>query len=362
MRKYIISFCILVSVSQPLVANTKQQLMRTLDEIHKKQQQFDNTQQSKNTALQAIQSIEKKIATAQKQVKQLRMQGKKQIFRATEIQDLLFQSKQKIALHIDQILDITLLMYIQQQKSPLRLLFNSDDTQDWQRNLEYLKYFQKYQLQQLTKFNNLSAQNRALSNEQVKAKKLSTLQQTNLKRSLLTLNQQLKERKSLLATLSNRQLETSKQLKQLHAFVNKFDSASVQKLTRKANPSLHKFRGKIPWPMNNKAIISTDMHGKGIYIYSKLQQPVVAVADATVLYADWVKNLGLMVVLDHGSGFLSVYAHNGTVNVAAGDTVKVGKKIATVGDTGGKAKPVLYFELYKKNQNITLRKWMKPIT
>ena len=72
---------------------------------------------------------------------------------------------------------------------------------------------------------------------------------------------------------------------------------------------------------------------------------VKAVADGTVVYADWMTGYGIILIIDHGNGYMSLYAHNDGLLKDAGDAVKRGDSVASVGTSGGQDSPALYFEL-----------------
>ncbi len=73
--------------------------------------------------------------------------------------------------------------------------------------------------------------------------------------------------------------------------------------------------------------------------------PVTAVADGTVVFSEWMTGYGLILILDHGNGYMSLYAHNDSLLKDSGDRVKRGDAVARVGTSGGQGQAALYFEL-----------------
>ena len=84
---------------------------------------------------------------------------------------------------------------------------------------------------------------------------------------------------------------------------------------------------------------------KGLFIRADAGAPVHAVAAGQVVFADWLRGFGNLLILDHGEGFLSVYANNETLLRSVGDAVSADEVIASVGNTGGNAQSGLYFEM-----------------
>lgn len=131
-----------------------------------------------------------------------------------------------------------------------------------------------------------------------------------------------------------------------------------------------RLRGKLPWPASG-ALASTfgrqehpRFHtvtfNRGIEISAPQGREIVAVADGSVIYADWFKGYGRLVILDHGSGYFTLYAHASDLMVKSGDSVGGGQAIARVGDSGSLEGPQLYFELRHKGKPQDPLVWLAP--
>jgi septal ring factor EnvC (AmiA/AmiB activator) len=86
---------------------------------------------------------------------------------------------------------------------------------------------------------------------------------------------------------------------------------------------------------------------------------VKTVADGTVVYAEWMTGYGLLLIIDHGNGYMSLYAHNDALLKDVGAAVKRGDAVATVGSSGGHGRPALYFELRRNGQPVNPRTWLR---
>ena len=98
---------------------------------------------------------------------------------------------------------------------------------------------------------------------------------------------------------------------------------------------------------------------QGLLIGGAAGAPVHAVRDGRVAYADWLKGYGLLLILDHGGGWMSLYAFNDTLLKSTGDEVHSGEAIATVGSSGGQGRPALYFELRRDGQPADPATWLR---
>lgn len=114
------------------------------------------------------------------------------------------------------------------------------------------------------------------------------------------------------------------------------------------------------WPTKGKIIQGFTPQTKGIDIEGKLGQPVMAAADGKVVYAgDGVRGLGKLMIVDHGNGFITAYAHNDSLLLKTGDTAKRGARIATLGQSDATS-PRLHFEVRRQGTPVDPLRYLPP--
>jgi septal ring factor EnvC (AmiA/AmiB activator) len=86
---------------------------------------------------------------------------------------------------------------------------------------------------------------------------------------------------------------------------------------------------------------------------------VKAISTGKVIFADWFKNLGLLIIIEHGNGYMSLYGHNQSLNKKQGDWVLPGEPVALVGDSGGQTSSGLYFEIRHRGKPVNPVKWCR---
>ncbi|QVM91791.1 murein hydrolase activator EnvC [Pseudomonas entomophila] len=126
-------------------------------------------------------------------------------------------------------------------------------------------------------------------------------------------------------------------------------------------------RGKLPWPVNGRLLArfgdarGGDARAKwdGVMIGASAGTQVRAVHGGRVVFADWLRGAGLLVILDHGNGYLSLYGHNQSLLKSAGDIVKAGEAISTVGDSGGQDSAGLYFAIRQQGRPSDPAQWCR---
>jgi septal ring factor EnvC (AmiA/AmiB activator) len=124
-------------------------------------------------------------------------------------------------------------------------------------------------------------------------------------------------------------------------------------------------KGKLPWPVDGRLLArfgetrGDDARTKwdGVMISAPAGSQVHAVHGGRVVFADWLRGAGLLVILDHGNGFLSLYGHNQSLLKDAGDIVKAGEAISTVGNSGGQETPALYFAIRQQGRPSDPAQW-----
>ena len=126
-----------------------------------------------------------------------------------------------------------------------------------------------------------------------------------------------------------------------------------------------KSKGKLAWPVQGR--LAGDfgqprgdgpVKWNGVLLEAAAGTPVRAIHRGRVAFADWLQGLGLLVIVDHGGGYMSLYGHNEALLKESGDWVEPGEPIAQVGDTGGQARPGLYFEIRLNGEPVNPNAWM----
>jgi septal ring factor EnvC (AmiA/AmiB activator) len=122
--------------------------------------------------------------------------------------------------------------------------------------------------------------------------------------------------------------------------------------------------GGLGWPVSGSLLASyggqlpDGRRSEGVLIAASAGTAVKAVADGTVVFADWMTGYGNILIIDHGNGYMSLYAHNDGLLRDAGDAVKRGDPVASVGTSGGQARPALYFELRRNGAPVNPGSWL----
>lgn len=155
-----------------------------------------------------------------------------------------------------------------------------------------------------------------------------------------------------------------KQLKELiKALADALSDIPAEPGNRKPFASL---KGKLKWPASGPLLVSYGsprtlgkLRWNGVMIGADQGQEVKAVSHGRVAFADWLRGYGLLIIIDHGDGYMSLYGHNQSLYKETGDWIEAGEVIASVGDSGGVSKPGLYFEIRREGKPTDPVRWCR---
>ena len=259
------------------------------------------------------------------------------------------------------------------QQGQIKVLLNQESPDTVARVMAYYRYFFRARNELLNEFRDtLEA---LQSTEQRIATTLAELEQ---RQSRLAVQQQelaraQQTRQDAVAQLNQSIQGKDAQLKKLQA-----DQKELQQLLdaiREAVVNLQvpdnyqpfkAAKNQMPWPVPGRASArfgdqrnQGKMRWQGVTIPAPAGTPVKAIHHGRVVYADWLRGMGLLLIIDHGNGYMSLYAHNQTLLREVGEWVSPETPISTVGDSGGLTRPALYFEVREKGKPVNPAHWCR---
>jgi len=391
-------------------AATQKQLEAARSDVAELKKLLEKLQQDKSGVQKDLRKTETEMGELEKQVEELQKNLKDG---EEEIQRL---DQEKKKLH-DARLEQQRLIGIQARaayqsgrQEYLKLLLNQQSPEKFSRTLTYYDYLSEARMEQLARFNETLRQLANVEQEIVKQQNQLLEHKSALDTRAERLAQARKERQLALATLNqeysarDRKLKARQQEQAQLARVLKTIEATLARQAREAeqarqraliaareqqrsstaaasNPGsgplvssgssyggpFAQARGKLPWPVDGRLVArygtprGADARTKwdGVLIGASAGSQVRAVHGGRVVFADWLRGAGLLVILDHGNGYLSLYGHNQSLLRDAGDVVDAGEPIATVGTSGGQDTPALYFAIRQQGRPSDPAQWCR---
>jgi len=258
-------------------------------------------------------------------------------------------------------------------QEPIKLLFNQEDPHQLSRLFKYYSYF-------------LNARNQKIETYIVDVEKLSALIiEVNQQKLLLdSTKKELVDDKKHFLLIGKRRSEALKKLtislksdtaklnkliaerSELEELLNTVEVA-VSAMPLAALPGQQTFvsqKGLLQWPLKGRVAHSYgsqrsgSLRWKGWMIGAKSGQSVNAVHDGHVIFSNYLRGFGLLIILNHGDGYMTLYAHNEELLKETGDWVLSNETISRAGDSGGLDKPALYFEIRNQGQPADPKAWL----
>jgi septal ring factor EnvC (AmiA/AmiB activator) len=371
MRYFILRILIALIFISPILAEEKNDLNKLnnkISELKKSLVGHGETQESLNDQLEKtelslakiiskIRAFEKKIDSLNRRIENLNEQ-KNNLAAYLRKQQYLIKNYIKF-------------LHRQGTEEPLKLILKQQNPKNINRILEYYNYF-------------INARNEKINSYKEKIKELNITQKliSAQKLELMRNRSELRERKnSFLSLQSSRSLTMKKLNSKINSSKLKLalyadQKANLEILLRKKTHALNNYssassknnfyenKGKLPWPVNaypsNKYDLKSNssMHSKGWLLKTNAGSPVRVVHDGKIIFANYLKGLGLLMIVSHGDGFMTLYAHNQFLLKKMGDWVLKGEDIARVGNTGGLDEHALYFEVRKNGKPSNPKFWL----
>jgi murein hydrolase activator len=261
--------------------------------------------------------------------------------------------------------------YMTGREEIFKLLLSQETPADLGRMLVYYDYFNRARSEriadigaQVSKLKGLGAESARVEHELAALEKTQNAELASLghardeRRDLLAkLETTIKDDKSEIARLADEEKRLKKLADEISQMTAGFPVDPDQPFER--------LKGKLAWPVQGRLVgdygqprAGGPVKWNGVEIEASQGAPVRAVYHGRVEFADWLPGLGLLIIVDHGDGYMSLYAHNEALLKEAGDWVEPGEAIAQVGDTGGQARPSLYFEIRKNGEPVNPHAWI----
>jgi murein hydrolase activator len=344
---------------------------------------------ARDAAASKLRDVDGKVAVSQRSLRDTDSRIAQQEAELLRLQQRQDELEESLAKQREELAQLVRSAYAIGQHGQLQLLLEQGRMSDLARVLAYHRYFQQDRQRRIT---GLTAELQSLATvaEQVRQQQQALVSARAKQQSqLAALGSQKRERAGLVTTLEEKYRDRDQRL----AALGRDEKNTVALLER-----LRKLMARMPKPPATPRTPGAKTHGirppvvtgnpnipigplnlplagtvlagyggtmpdghasQGLLIAGSAGAEVHAVSAGRVAYADWLKGYGLLIILDHGNGWMTLYAFNDALLKNTGDTVRAGESISTVGSSGAQGRPALYFELRRNGQPQDPRSWLK---
>ena len=379
--------CVLV-LSYPLHATPKanqEDLKQLRHRIEALQKELVSNEESRSEAADALRESEQAISNASRKLTELAQEQHTANNILSHLQTQSRQVKSNIEMQQLQLGDLLYRQYIGGQQEYFRLLLNQQDPNQIARELHYYSYITRAraedintlranleQLDALTRESrNKSLEIAAIQTEQAKQKKHLEQEKAEHKKLLTRISLQVEQQWREISKLKRDEERLSRLVERIGRLLAQkkrtepLSNSRLPDASTDGNP-FAALKGRLSLPVRGELTnrfgsprSGGSMTWKGLLIRSPNGEEVKAIAGGRVVFADWLRGFGNLMIVDHGGSYMSLYGNNEILYKQVGDTIRSGDTIATVGNSGGNADSGLYFELRHQGKPFDPLNWVR---
>ncbi len=348
----------------------EQELVEVRERISALKKSMDAAAQERDRLTGELQELEIAIAEQRARLKEIERDQQYAVSRKKKIDDELAARQRHLDAESEALAAQVRAAYMSGNQEKIKLLLNQHDPATLGRLMAYYRYLNDYRagnidavIGEIRKLEELRAEAAA---EAARIEQLARTRYDELGR----LNASQESRKALLNTLRRRLEDEGQEVdrlaaqeKDLQRLINELTSILSDYPIASEQP-FSEHRGRLTWPVAGTLLHdfgqprAGGIKWNGVVLTAPRGREVRAVYHGRVAFADWLAGMGLLVIVDHGEGYMTLYGYNETILANTGDWVAPGDVIATVGDSGGQPQSGLYFELRRGTTPENPRRWV----
>ena len=364
---------ICLTLSLDTLADNKQQqeLEKLKVSISSLEKKLRKQRKEKNTLQQKLEIVERNVVDLDKKIRAV----SKKITKTENNLSRLNSDKNKLEQRINKqrsiIAEQIRAAYKTGNEEPIKLLLNQEDPEQLSRILKYYDYLLDARSKKIDQFTaDIESLKITLSKIETQKTLLADAKK-ELEKDKQQLASSISQRKATLTKVSQSLQSNKQQLNQykkqrdeLEAVVQTVGEAAKAIPPAQDYPSFALSKGKLNWPVRGRLTAgygskrSEYLRWQGWLISAKKGASIKSVHHGRVVFSDYLRGFGLLVIVDHGDGYMTLYAHNKELLKETGDWVQSGETVARAGNTGGLTNTALYFEVREKGKPVNPRPWL----
>lgn len=351
--------------------DAERELERVRAEIEAVNDELASRLRSRDANTQALESIERERASTTRELADLDARTRELEARGRALTEQIAAAGRRLGAERGALAEQVRMSYMTGRRELVKLLLSQDSPATLGRMIVYYDYVNRARSKRIAavRAELESLERLTAESEQVRTRLAAVRAETETE--LARLERQRGERAAVVARLEDSiasagaELESlEREERRLAELVERLGEATAAFPVDVDEP-FGELKGRLAWPVPGRLASAFGgprnggpMRWNGVVLESPSGTPVRAVHAGRVAFSDWLPGLGLLVIVDHGGGYMSLYGYNQALYKEAGDWVAPGEPIAQVGDTGGQPQPSLYFEIRHAGDPIDPRAWV----
>ncbi len=350
-----------------------EQLKKKIAETKKKATQ---AKKKHGSVLKNIEQLDKQLYRKKKERTRIDVQIKEKDQELANLSSNIGDLERNVQTHRDAVTARLRLLYMEGRTGYLKTLFRAESFAEATNRMDYIGWIAQQEHTLVREFQEDLTALQLLRDQQAHARETLLALQGETHHTIKEISGLKRKKRTVLVSLSKEKNTHERTVEDLKRSAEQVDSLlkALDQRFRLAQSKLRTTPGKLPslgsflWPAKGKVVsffgrqkhptFDTYVNKKGIEIKAREGSPIRSISAGKVVYADWLKGYGLVVIVDHTNGFYSLYAHASKLLVTEGNGVTMGQMIGHTGETGVTEDDTLYFELRKGTTPIDPLKWL----
>ncbi|WP_455377528.1 murein hydrolase activator EnvC family protein [Petrachloros mirabilis] len=346
-------------------------------QIEEQRRKADETDKKRESILQAIQTLDERHMRYRQTHQEISRKLRKKDQEIDAISTQLARLQASVQERQEAILARVRVQYMEGRFGYWKSLLASDSYGDFQRRLQYLSAVSEKDYRLLETFKEDMGRMQEAERQREEARVGILVYKRSTEKHLKDVQAVKKEKKLYLTKLTHEKESYERALQELERSASRIDNLLRELETRRKAAAVRPpagtavprgVKGSLPWPADGSVIsffgkqkhptFNTYVQRRDIEIQTAEGSAIHAVMPGTVVYADWLKGYGLVIILDHANGYFSLYAHASKILTSVGTQVESGQSIGETGDTGMTGESTLYFELREGAEPVDPLQWL----
>ena len=354
-------------------SSEEQALEAVREEIHALERRLVQQHVERDARYRALRASELEMSASISELRIVQQELDVQRERVGELEEDTVEVRARLAVEREALVEQVRANYFAGRQELLRLLLNQENPARLGRAMVYYDYLNQARSERVIAVNvEIEVLLRLARSSERAAEELADLEETQT-RELAALGHARDERQQVIARIEREIVNVDNDIQRLREEERRLTQLVVEleglivEFLGDPNLRFGNVKGELPWPISGSVIndygdarAGDQLRWNGVIMDAPAGTPVRTVYHGRVVYADWLPGLGLLVIVDHGDAYMSLYGHNETILKELGDWVAPGEVIAQVGDSGGQSRNALHFEIRRNGEPIDPRPWMVP--
>lgn len=364
------------SAGEPDVAEQRRRLEAVRSEIRTVLESLETTRQARSEAEQSLRKVELELNRQHRALREVRREAAASRKELEKLETRHGALERDLRVQREKLAGQLRAAYLSGNQEHLKLVLEQQDPSVLARTLKYYEYLNRARLAVIGETEatlaELARTRSSIEREHARLARLAEREQVEYRR----LAGARAERQALLERLGARITEHRRSVENLRR-----DETSIQELLASLTGmfadippqstdtrAFAESRGSLPWPVEGAFLnrfgeprAGSDLVWHGVRIAAPRGREVRAVSHGRVAFADWLPGFGLILIVDHGNGYMSLYGHNEALYKETGDWVRPRETIASTGASGGAEQSALYFEIRHNGKPVDPARWCLPL-